>query len=251
MKPIRCLITAGPTREHLDPVRFLSNPSSGKMGYALAAAAAAAGWRVDLVSGPVALPAPKGIKVRRVETAAEMLAAVEKLFPHCDVLLMAAAVSDFRPKKVFAHKVKKNRAGLVVQFEPTADILKKVAARKRPGQLVVGFAAETRHVEAYARRKLKEKNLDYIVANRVGRAGAGFESDNNAVILIARDGTRAAFGPAKKTELARQLITHLQIQMQGKEITPVGPLPSDPPFLKTIFKLTKSRDWRLEKSNRR
>jgi phosphopantothenoylcysteine decarboxylase/phosphopantothenate--cysteine ligase len=138
------------------------------------------------------------------------------LFPRCDVLLMAAAVSDFRPKKAFAHKVKKNRASLVVAFEPTVDILKKVAVRKRPGQLVVGFAAETRHVETYARRKLKKKNLDYIVANRVGRAGAGFESDTNAVILIARDGTRAAFGPAKKADIARQLIAQLGLPRSPK-----------------------------------
>ncbi len=209
MKPIRCLITAGPTREHLDPVRFLSNPSSGKMGYALAAAAAAAGWRVDLVSGPVALPPPAGVKVRRVVSAVEMLAAVEKLFARCDVLLMCAAVSDFRPKKTFADKVKKGRAGLVVEFEPTVDILQKVAARKRPGQLVVGFAAETRHLETYARRKLREKNLDFIIANRVGRPGAGFESDHNTVILIGRDGTRAALGPAPKAKLARELIVRL------------------------------------------
>jgi phosphopantothenoylcysteine decarboxylase/phosphopantothenate--cysteine ligase len=251
MKPIRCLITAGPTREHLDPVRFLSNPSSGKMGYALAAAAAAAGWRVDLVSGPVALPPPENVKVTRVVSAADMLAAVEKLFTRCDVLLMCAAVSDFRPKKTFAHKVKKSRAGLVVEFEPTVDILKNVAARKRPGQLVVGFAAETSHVETYARRKLREKNLDFIIANRVGRPGAGFESDENAVILIGRDGTRAALGPAKKTELAHQLITHLQIKMQEKEVIPVGPLPSDPPFLKVVLKLAKPRDWGLGRLYRR
>jgi phosphopantothenoylcysteine decarboxylase/phosphopantothenate--cysteine ligase len=209
MKPIRCLVTAGPTREHLDPVRFLSNPSSGKMGYALAAAAAAAGWRVDLVSGPVALPVPAAVKVRRVVSAAEMLAAVEKLFARCDVLLMCAAVSDFRPQKVFAHKVKKGHAALVVKFEPTVDILKKVAARKQPGQLVVGFAAETKNVETSARRKLREKHLDFIIANRVGRAGTGFESDSNAVILIARDGTRTALGPAPKTKLAQQLIARL------------------------------------------
>jgi len=215
MKPrrIRCLVTAGPTREHLDPVRFLSNPSSGKMGYALAAAAAAAGWRVDLVSGPVALPTPLGVKIRRVVSAAEMLAAVEKLFARCDVLLMGAAVSDFRPRKTFAHKVKKGRAGLVVEFAPTVDILKKVSAHKRPGQLVVGFAAETRHVETSARRKLKEKNLDYIIANRVGRAGAGFESDDNTVIFIGRDGARTTLGPAKKTEIARQLIAQLRDNM--------------------------------------
>jgi len=212
-RPIRCLITAGPTREHLDPVRFLSNPSSGKMGYALAAAAAEIGWSVDLISGPVALLPPVGVKVHRIVSAAEMLAAVGKLFTRCDVLLMCAAVSDFRPKKVFAHKVKKGKAALVVKFEPTVDILKTVAARKKPGQLVVGFAAETKNVEVYARRKLKEKNLDYIIANRVGKVGTGFESDDNKIILLGRDGTRAALGPAPKTKLARQLIAQLRAQI--------------------------------------
>lgn len=209
-KPIRCLVTAGPTREHLDPVRFLSNPSSGKMGYALASAATAAGWKVDLVSGPVALASPAKVKVHRVTSAQEMFLAVKKLFKTCDVLLMCAAVSDFRPKKVFAHKVKKGRAELTVEFIPNVDILKTVAAGKRPGQLVVGFAAETKNVEAYARKKLKEKNLDFIVANQVGKKGSGFEADDNAVIFIGRDGYRASFGPASKTELARQLINRLK-----------------------------------------
>jgi len=209
-RPIRCLVTAGPTREHLDPVRFLSNPSSGKMGYALASAAVAAGWKVDLISGPVSLPPPAGVKVFQVVSAADMLAAVEKRFPRCDVLIMCAAVSDFRPKKVISHKVKKGNAPLVVKFEPTVDILKKMAARKKSGQLVVGFAAETKNLEAYARRKLKEKNLDFIVANRVGRAGAGFGSDHNKVTLIGRDGTWLKLGLAPKAGIAKQLITRLR-----------------------------------------
>ncbi len=213
-RPIRCLITAGPTREHLDPVRFLSNPSSGKMGYALAVAAAAIGWRVDLVSGPVALPTPAGVKVHAVVSAAEMFAAAKKLFYRCDVLLMSAAVSDFRPNKTAMHKVKKGQAILVIEFEPTVDILKTLAKGKKPGQLVVGFAAETRNVEGYARRKLKEKNLDFIFANRVGRAGSGFGSDDNAVVLLGRDGTREKFGPAPKTRLARELLGRIQKELQ-------------------------------------
>jgi phosphopantothenoylcysteine decarboxylase/phosphopantothenate--cysteine ligase len=214
--PIRCLVTAGPTREHLDPVRFLSNPSTGKMGYALAAAAAQAGWQVDLVSGPVTLPPPPGVTVRSVTTAAEMLAAVEALFDACDVLLKTAAVCDFRPKQYTGHKVKKGDAAMVVEFEPTVDILKTVAARKRPDQLVVGFAAETQDVESYARRKLVEKNLDFIVANLVGQAGTGFASDDNSVVLLGRDGTRAPYGPAPKTEVARQLIGRLRGELKGK-----------------------------------
>ncbi|HTB64185.1 MAG TPA: phosphopantothenoylcysteine decarboxylase [Opitutales bacterium] len=209
-RPIRCLVTAGPTREHLDPVRFLSNPSSGKMGYALAVAAKEAGWQVDLVSGPVALPPPEGVKLTRVTTAAEMFRTVEKLFSKCDVLLMCAAVSDFRPKKAFKHKVKKGHADLVVEFEPTVDILKNVAARKRPDQLVVGFAAETQNIEACARKKLKEKDLDFIIANQVGRAGTGFAADQNAVIVLGRDGSRKKYGRAGKMKLAREVIGSLQ-----------------------------------------
>jgi phosphopantothenoylcysteine decarboxylase/phosphopantothenate--cysteine ligase len=212
--PIRCLITAGPTREHLDPVRFLSNPSSGKMGYALAVAAAAIGWHVDLVSGPVALPSPTGVQVHPVVSAAEMFTATKKLFNRCDVLLMSAAVSDFRPKKTGVHKVKKGQAALVVEFEPTVDILKTLAKAKKPGQLVVGFAAETRNIEGYARRKLKEKNLDFIIANRVGRAGSGFGADNNTVVLLGADGTRKKFGPTSKMTLAKQLIARLLMETQ-------------------------------------
>jgi phosphopantothenoylcysteine decarboxylase/phosphopantothenate--cysteine ligase len=213
--PIRCLVTAGPTREHLDPVRFLSNPSSGKMGYALAAAAAEAGWAVDLVSGPVALAAPAGVTVHRVTSAAEMLAAVQGLFDRCDVLIKTAAVCDFRPKQFTSHKVKKGDAALTVEFEPTVDILKTVAAHKRADQLVVGFAAETQDVENYAKRKLVEKNLDYIVANQVG-AGRGFETDDNAVVLLGRDGARMEYGPAAKTELARQLVERLRGAVKAK-----------------------------------
>ncbi len=206
---IRCLITAGPTREFFDPVRFISNPSSGKMGFALAAAAVNAGWTVDLVSGPVSLPEPDDVLLYPVVTGDEMLHQVDALFDPCDILIKTAAVCDYRPAKKETHKLKKSRENLTVELEPVTDILKTVAARKRPDQLVVGFAAETRDVEAYARRKLEEKNLDFIVANQVGVRGSGFESDSNSVILIGRDGTRETFGPAAKTEIARALIERL------------------------------------------
>jgi phosphopantothenoylcysteine synthetase/decarboxylase len=202
---IRCLITAGPTREFIDPVRFLSNPSTGKMGFALAEAAVAAGWTVDLVAGPVSLQEPDDVILYPVVTAEEMFHQVDALFDACDVLIMTAAVSDFRPVERHAQKEKKGDAAMTIEFERTVDILKTMAARK-VHQTVVGFAAETNNVIAYARRKLVEKNLDWIVANKVGEAGAGFAADTNEVTLIAADGSSLAIGPATKSEIAEQLI---------------------------------------------
>jgi phosphopantothenoylcysteine synthetase/decarboxylase len=202
MSSPRCLITAGPTREHIDPVRFLSNGSSGKMGYALAAAAAARGWDVELVSGPVSLAAPPDVRVTRVVSAADMFAACDARFAACDVFIAVAAVADFRPKTASREKVKKNEVALALELEPTVDILKTLAARKTASQTAVGFAAETRDVEAYAARKLAEKNLDWIVANDVSGAGIGMEADDNAVVLLSRSGERHAFGPAPKRAVA-------------------------------------------------
>ena len=202
---IRCLITAGPTREHIDPVRFLSNPSTGKMGYALAAAAVARGWTVDLVSGPVALEEPEGVILYPVISADEMLHQVDALFDVCDILIMAAAVSDFRPVKQYAQKEKKDQASLTIEFERTVDILKTMTERKQH-QTIVGFAAETNDVEAYARRKLFEKRCDWMVANKIGEAGTGFAADTNSVILIEADGKSIHLGPAPKMEIAKKLI---------------------------------------------
>ena len=156
---IRCLITAGPTREFIDPVRFLSNPSTGKMGYALAEAAVAAGWTVDLVAGPVALKEPNNVILYPVVSAEEMFHHVDALFDACDVLIMAAAVSDFRPVQQHAQKQKKEKASMSIEFERTVDILKAMAQRKAH-QTVVGFAAETDNVDASARAKLEGLRLD-------------------------------------------------------------------------------------------
>ncbi|GHB95213.1 phosphopantothenoylcysteine decarboxylase [Cerasicoccus arenae] len=208
LRPIRCLITAGPTREWLDPVRFITNPSSGKMGYAIAEAARDIGWAVELVSGPVALAAPDGVTREMVVTGEDMLSAVQQRFPACDVLIKTAAVCDMRPRQRDDHKVKKRDMAWTVEFEPTADILKTVAASKRADQLVVGFAAETQDVEAYARKKLTEKNLDFICANSVAVGGA-FESDCNEILLIGVNGETSKLGPASKIEVARLLISHL------------------------------------------
>jgi len=210
MKPaFRCLLTAGPTREYLDPVRFLSNGSSGRMGYALAAAAAARGWQVDLVSGPVTLPPPAGVTVHRVVSAAEMLAACEPCFATCNLFIAVAAVADYRPREVTAEKRKKSPGPLTLELVPTVDILRTLAARKSPGQIVVGFAAETEDVEAGARRKLADKRLDWIVANDVGRPGLGMEAADNAVVLLGAGGERHAFGPAPKEAVAAFLLDRI------------------------------------------
>jgi phosphopantothenoylcysteine decarboxylase/phosphopantothenate--cysteine ligase len=206
--PIRCLITAGPTREFLDPVRFISNPSTGKMGFALAEAAVDAGWTVDLVAGPVALEEPDGVILYPVVTAEEMYHQVDALFDACDVLIMTAAVSDFRPKQRLDHKAKKEEASLTVEFERTIDILKTMTERKAH-QTVVGFAAETNDVETYARGKLAAKRLDWIVANKVGDSSSGFGADTNEVLLIGADGSSRKIGPASKSAIAIELIQFL------------------------------------------
>lgn len=202
---IRCLITAGPTREFIDPVRFISNPSTGKMGFALAEAALGAGWTVDLVAGPVFLEEPDGAILYPVVTAEEMFHQVDALFDACDVLIMTAAVSDFRPITQHAHKQKKDEASMTVEFERTTDILKTMTERKAH-QTVVGFAAETKDVVTSAKEKLKSKNLDWIVANDVGQAGAGFAFDTNEVLLIAADGSSVKLGPSGKKDIAKELI---------------------------------------------
>ena len=205
---LRCLITAGPTREFFDPVRYISNPSSGKMGFAIADAAAQAGWSVDLVSGPVSLREPDGVILYPVVTGEQMFHQVDALFGACDILIKSAAVCDFRPKERSATKVKKTGEGMTVEFEPVRDILKAMGERRKPAQTLVGFAAETNDIEAYALRKLAEKHLDLIVANRVGggRGANAFESDDNTVVLLGRDGFRKTFGPAPKTEVAKWLV---------------------------------------------
>lgn len=209
-KVLRCLLTAGPTREHLDPVRFLSNGSSGKMGYALAAAAVGRGWQVDLVSGPVALPPPAGAQVHPVISADEMFTACEPLFTECDVFIAVAAVADYRPKEISSQKQKKKSSALTVELVPTVDILKTLAARKNARQTVVGFAAETNDVEGYARRKLTEKNLDWIVANDVSVPGIGMNADANAILLLGANGERQAFGPAPKSDVAEFILDQIR-----------------------------------------
>jgi phosphopantothenoylcysteine decarboxylase / phosphopantothenate---cysteine ligase len=178
------LVTAGPTREKIDPVRYLTNRSSGRMGYAIAEAALRRGARVLLVSGPTAIAVPSAAELARVETAEEMQAAVLKLLPKSTVVIMTAAVADFRPKTTTTQKIKR-KGEMMLELEPTADILAEVARRKTR-QIIVGFAAETENVLDNARKKLVSKSLDAIVANDVSREGVGFDSESNAVTIISQ-----------------------------------------------------------------
>ena len=177
------LVTAGPTREKIDPVRYLTNRSSGRMGYAIAEAALRRGARVLLVSGPTAIEAPGAAELTRVETAEEMLATVLKLLPEATVVIKTAAVADFRPKAAAPQKIKR-KGNTTLELEPTTDILAEVARRKTT-HIVVGFAAETENILENARKKLASKSLDAIVVNDVSREGVGFDSDRNAVTIIS------------------------------------------------------------------
>lgn len=200
----RVLVTAGPTREYLDAVRFLSSPSSGRMGYALAAEAAARGARVTLVTGPTELPAPVGVEVVEVVSAEEMLTAGRKAFTQSDILMAVAAVADFRPASRVSGKAKKADLGLELALQRTPDVLAELASEKGD-RFVVGFAAETENLIDNAKRKLAQKNLDLIVANDVGKEGLGFGSDYHQVQVISPAGSSVALGPAPKTQIAAEI----------------------------------------------
>ena len=199
---LHVLVTAGGTREPIDPVRFVGNRSSGKQGHALAAEAAARGAKVTLVS-TVDLPVPPHADVVRVETAAEMEEAVHAAEASADVVVMAAAVADFRPAQVAGRKLKKQAGVPEISLEPTPDILAGLGARKRPGQTIVGFAAETDEVRKNAAAKLAAKGIDLIVANDVTALGAGFEHDTNQVVIMDADGTEREVPLADKRAIAR------------------------------------------------
>ncbi|MGC1490728.1 MAG: bifunctional phosphopantothenoylcysteine decarboxylase/phosphopantothenate--cysteine ligase CoaBC [Candidatus Acidiferrum sp.] len=199
------LITAGPTCEDIDPVRYLTNRSSGKMGYAVAEAAARRGAKVILVSGPVNLETPAGVERIDIRTAGEMHRAVAEKFPGCSVAIFAAAVADYRPVETAGEKITRNRETLSLTLEPTPDILASIASRKGEA-LVVGFAAETQSVAENARKKLAAKNADLVVANDVTAEGAGFDHDTNIVTLFARDGRDLALPKLKKSEVAQRIL---------------------------------------------
>lgn len=203
------LVSAGPTQERIDPVRYITNRSSGKMGYAIAEAAAARGARVTLISGPVTLPVPEGVERVNVISSQDMFEAVHAAFDSCDGLIMAAAPADFTPATFAEQKIKKNgREGMTLELAATRDILKSIGERKRQ-QRVMGFAAETEHLAENAAKKLEAKNLDMIAANDVTAAGAGFAVDTNAVTLYKRDGSSEQSGTMPKRALADWLLDRL------------------------------------------
>jgi len=211
-------VTAGPTREALDPARFISNPSTGKMGYALAAEALSRGADVTLISGPTYLVAPPGVRLVRVTTADEMFRAALNQAPGVDLVLKAAAVADYRPEDRAPGKIKKEvlrrraqRQGgadraVLLRLLPTPDILEELGRRKRPGQVLVGFAAETGDLASNALKKLKKKNLDLIVANRIGEEGEGFEADTNRALVLDRSGGRTELPLMSKESMAAAIL---------------------------------------------
>ena len=203
----RLLVSAGPTFEDIDPVRFIGNRSSGKMGFAIASVAAGRGAEVLLVAGPVHLPTPANVQRVDVRSAAGMFDAVLAGLP-CDAYIGAAAVADFTPMTVASDKLRKapGQDTMTLTLARTRDILAEVAAHALRPRLVVGFAAETTDVEVYARGKLERKRVDLICANRVGVEGSGFEGDDNALVVIGAGGFRRALGPAPKTDLAGWLL---------------------------------------------
>lgn len=199
------LVTAGPTCEDIDPVRFLTNRSSGKMGYAVAAAAARRGAKVALVSGPTTLETPQGAERIDVRSAEEMLRAVESQFAGCTIAVFAAAVADYRPAEKASEKIKRGNGELALKLEPNPDILASVAKNKGK-RLIVGFAAETENVAENARKKLGQKNADLIVANDVSATGAGFDLDTNIVTLFSRDGRDLPLPKMSKSEVAGRIL---------------------------------------------
>ncbi len=201
------LVTAGPTREPIDPVRYISNRSSGKMGYALAAAALEAGHEVALVTGPVCIAPPHGAEVLRVTTAAEMADVVQtRMNTGCDVFLMCAAVADFTPREVSQHKLKKRDGITSIELIPTRDILASITLPRDRRVIVGGFAAESQSLAENAQRKLREKQADFICANDITRMDTGFDADHNELTIFFRDGSQRHFPRATKIELARAII---------------------------------------------
>lgn len=209
------LITAGPTQEKIDPVRFFTNHSSGKMGFAIAEMAARYGATVTLIAGPTGLTTPRGVKRIDVTSAQEMYEAVMSHFENMDVVIKSAAVADYRPKHIFTEKMKKQPGNLSIEMERTIDILKTLGERKNK-QMLVGFAAESERVEEYARKKLEKKQLDLIVANDITEEGAGFKGDTNKVMIIDKGGEKQDLPMMTKAEVAGRLLQTIARKLANK-----------------------------------
>ncbi|MFP7732872.1 bifunctional phosphopantothenoylcysteine decarboxylase/phosphopantothenate--cysteine ligase CoaBC [Priestia aryabhattai] len=214
LEGVNVLITAGPTVERIDPVRFFTNRSTGKMGYALAEQAAKLGASVTLVTGPTNLAYPKGVQVVQIESAQQMLEAVMQRYHKADVVIKSAAVADYRPKHVFDQKMKKQPGEAILELERTTDILRTLGERKEH-QLLVGFAAETEQVDEYAQKKLASKNLDMIVANNVTTEGAGFGTDTNIVTLYKRSGESKELPILSKHDVANEVLKEVKEMLEG------------------------------------
>ena len=213
---VNVLVTAGPTRESLDPIRFISNRSSGKMGVAIAESAWRRGANVTLVAGPLEVAPPTGIAVENVESTADMDAAVSRALPQNDVLIMAAAPADFRPAKIATEKIKRGKGTQSFEFESTADILGATRPNRRPGAVIVGFALETGAALNGALKKLSEKGLDLIVANDAMEPGAGFSVDTNRVTIIGKNGTREDLPLLPKTAVAEEILDRVERLRAGR-----------------------------------
>ncbi|MDQ0227659.1 bifunctional phosphopantothenoylcysteine decarboxylase/phosphopantothenate--cysteine ligase CoaBC [Metabacillus niabensis] len=213
---VKMIVTAGPTREKIDPVRFFSNHSTGKMGYAIAEEAAKLGANVTLITGPTAIAPPETVTTVRIETAQEMFDEVLKRYNDAEVVIKSAAVADYRPAKQYTQKMKKQSTQLVIEMERTNDILKELG-RQKTHQLLVGFAAETNNLEEYAKKKIETKNLDLIVANNILSKGAGFGTDTNIVTMIDRELNKTELPLMSKIQVAKKLLdkVHLLLRERG------------------------------------
>jgi phosphopantothenoylcysteine decarboxylase/phosphopantothenate--cysteine ligase len=207
---LRVLVTAGPTREAIDPVRFISNRSSGKMGIAIAEAAWRRGADVTLVAGPLEVGAPNGVSIERVESTRQMREAVAERLPYTDLLVMAAAPADFRPASESTDKIKRSSGPKSIDVTPTDDILDTTREKRKKGSLIVGFALETRELIANAERKLADKGLDMIVANDALEPGAGFSGDTNKVTFILPNGSRESLALMSKAAVAEEILDRVE-----------------------------------------
>jgi len=219
LKSVNVLITAGPTFESIDPIRFIGNRSSGKMGYALAEELASQGAIVTLVSGPTALTAKNpNIKTILVESAEEMYGECTKRFPESDITIMAAAVADYKPAKPHSKKIKKKSADFTIELKPTTDILKELGKLKKPEQKLIGFALETDNEFEYAKAKIQSKNLDMIVLNSLKDKGAGFQVDTNKINIIYKDNKIKSFELKSKAEVAKDIVDYIITKLPAEEI---------------------------------